>query len=336
MSFYRELIEHLHRLPGIRSVGAVNARPFGAANPATGLELEGRGPAPGGVPWVADSRMVTPEYFRVMNLPLLRGRLFTDANTPRGTLMAVVSESMAERFWPAQDPVGKRLREWKTEDPWLTVVGVVGDVKHRGLSEPARPTLYVHHAQAQAYAPAAALRSMDVLLRLSSASAGVIPALRKEVWGLDGDLPLSNLNTMDQSVRDSVAQPRSHMILLGTFGGLALLLAAVGTYGVMGYVVGQRRHEIGIRRALGASEWDVLRLIVGQGMKMYLASAIVGLPLVIGATQLMKSMLYAVRPYDLPSLLGGAAVMGTVALLACYIPARRASKVDPMVAMRYE
>jgi len=264
-----------------------------------------------------------------MRIPLLRGRDFDDRDTAGSPLVVLVNESMARKYWPDEDAIGKRLRMGDAQGPWRTVAGVVGDVLHRRLD--ASQTL-------QVYLPNAQYTDSDAILTVRSASdpALLAPAIRGEIAALDPQVPLSNVATMDEVVSASVANQRFSALLFALFGGIALLLAAVGIYGVISYGVAQRTHEIGIRVALGAGRTEVLRLIVGEAMRPALFGAAVGLAVAVGLTRLLTRLLFGVRPSDPPTFGAVLLILFAVALLASYIPARRATRVDPTVALRYE
>jgi putative ABC transport system permease protein len=263
-----------------------------------------------------------------MGIPLSKGRDFSDRDTGDAPRVGIVNEAMARRYWPDEDPIGKRLKI-EEGDPWMEIVGVAANVKHFGLDSQARTELYVPYLVDP-------WPFMTIVVRGGSGSAAVANAMRNEVWAVDKDLPVPDIRTMEQLLSDSVARRRFNMLLLGIFGGVALLLAAVGIYGVMSYSVTQRTHEIGIRMALGARQSDVLKLVVGQGMVLALVGVGIGLAAAFALTRLLTSLLFAVGTTDpatfviIPILLAG------VALAACLVPARRAMKVDPITSLRYE
>jgi putative ABC transport system permease protein len=235
---------------------------------------------------------------------------------------------MARRYWPDEDPLGKRLRI-EEGDPWMEIVGVVADVKHLGLDSQSRTELYVPYFKDP-------WPFMTIVVRSGSGSATLANAMRSEVWAVDRDLPVPDIKTMEQLLADSVARRRFNMLLLGIFGGVALVLAAVGIYGVMSYSVTQRTREIGIRMALGASRSDVLKLVVGQGMTLALVGIGIGLAAAFALTRVLTSLLFAVGATDPATFVIISGLLTGVALAACFVPARRATKVDPMTALRYE
>jgi putative ABC transport system permease protein len=281
---------------------------------------------------VGDILCVSPGYFRTLGVPLLAGREFAEADTPGARPAAVVNETMARAFFPGRDPVGGRIKIGGSDRPqnqYMDVVGVVADVKYRGLAEAAAPALYIPHAQAP-------FDSMYVVARASGDPAALVGGVRAEVWAMDRDLPLSQVHTMDQLLSETVAQPRFRTLLLALFSGVAALLAAVGIYGVMAYTVSQRTHEIGVRMALGARPRDVVRLVVGKGMALALVGVAIGLPGAFLAGRLLSGLLFGVGPSDPATFAGVTVLLTFVALLACYLPARRAARVDPMTALRYD
>ncbi|HEX8283358.1 MAG TPA: ABC transporter permease [Pyrinomonadaceae bacterium] len=341
-AFYSSLFERLRRLPGVEAVGANNLLPLNGSGGSRTFLIEGR-PVPAGQPKPEEQlRYVTPGYFAAMRVPVLRGRDFDERDVQTAPRVAVVSRSMAERHWPGEEAVGKRLayagigRGHDEKPEWIEVVGVVGDVKHRGLDLESKPEIYVPvHQPLFANRPTPPL-SLYVAVRTSGDPAALAPVVRREVAAVDPEQPLANVRTMEERLAESVAQRRFNMTLLGVFACVALLLAGVGVYGVMAYAVARRTHEIGIRVALGAQRGDVVRLVLRQGMWLALAGVGLGVVGAYAATRLMSGLLYGVSPTDPLTFLGVSALLTAAALLACLLPARRATKVDPMVALRYE
>jgi putative ABC transport system permease protein len=263
--------------------------------------------------------------------PLLRGRSFTDADRDGTTPVVIINETMAKRFWPGEDPVGKRMRYGigDSDIPWMTIVGVVGDMRRTGFDESVRCETFLPLAQNPA-------RRLTIVARAEGEPASLAGVLRDQVRAVDPDQPVFAVKTVDEMLGDMASQRRLTMLLFGVFAGLALLLAAVGIYGVMSYAVTQRTHEIGVRMALGAQVGDVLRLVVGKGMALALAGIAAGLAAAFALSRVMASLLYGVSATD-PLTFGGVALLlGLVALLASYLPARRAARVDAMIALRYE
>ncbi len=346
--FFSQLMARVSSISGIQSAGAVSQMPLtdsylsGSVFFAdTSIPNIPRLPGAGNVPYMEiDQRSATPGYFEAMQIPLVRGRLLSPADDERAPFVAVVDANFAHRFWPHGDAIGQRVAVdaipgAKAPAPrWRTIVGVVGHVKHYALDTEGREQIYLPHAQPLfgAFIP----RDMTLAVRTSLDPSTVTGAIRSEVAALDRELPLYKIATMDQLVSNSVAQPRLNLVLLAAFAGLALALAAVGVYGVMAWAVTQRTQEFGIRMALGALPRDVLTQVLREGGRLAGLGLALGLIAALGLTRLMSSLLFGVRPGD-PLTLGiAAAVLILVALAACYIPARRATRVDPMVALRYE
>ena len=338
-AFFSNLFERLRALPGVESVGANNLLPFGGNGGSRGFLIDGR-PVPPGQPHPEEQlRFITPGYFNAMRIPLLRGRDISDRDINTAPRIAVVSRSMAERYWPNEDAIGKRfayagIREEKPD--WIEIVGIVGDIKHRGLDIDSRPEIYVPVYQPLFVNRPTPPLSLYVAVRTSGDPASLARAARGAVLAVDSEQPVANMKTMEQRLAESVAQRRFQMTLLGLFASVALMLAVVGIYGVMSYTVARRTHEIGVRVALGAQGRDVLRLVLRQGMWLTLAGVGVGLAIAYAATRVMASLLYGVSATDTMTFALVSLILTAAALLACLVPARRATKVDPMEALRYE
>jgi putative ABC transport system permease protein len=329
LGFYQRVIDRLKALPGVEGVGAVSHLPLSGAYASGTTIVEKPTNSNEDIGFEADRRVATEDYFQAMGIPLLKGRLFTDQDKADSQLVVIIDETFANRFWPGEDPIGKRLRLPGQQAPWRSVVGVVGHIKHYDLNTQGREQVYFPHAQA-------AFGSMYVAVRTSGDAAGIAGAARSAVWEIESNQPVSDLKPMEQLVYGSVAQPRFNMMLLGIFAAVALILAAVGVYGVMNYSVSQRTHEIGIRLALGAGRSDIMKLVIKQGAALSLAGVAVGLIGAYAVTRLMASLLFGVSATDLTTFAVVAVVLVLIALLASYIPARRAMRVDPMIALRYE
>jgi predicted permease len=276
----------------------------------------------------ASFRAVSPDYFRTMRIPLRKGRWFDDRDTASSQAVVVINETMARQIWPNEEPLGKRIKHGFKEQI-AEVIGVIGDVKYAGLDQQTKPEMYAPFAQR----PFPFLR---IVARTKSDPASLIAAVRNESRALDKDQPIDKITTMTSVVGASIATRRFYMQLLGTFAALAFILASVGIYGIVSYSVAQRTREIGIRVALGAQQNDVLRLVLREAFRLTLLGVVLGLMGAFAATRVLTSLLFEVKPVDPATFIGLALLLTAVALLASYIPARRATKVDPLVALRYE
>ena len=329
-AFYQELLRRVQSLPGVESAAAVNYLPLGGSNSSDSFLVEGIPDPPPGQEFIGRYRNCTPDYFRTMGIPIVKGRAFTDQDKAGSPPVIIVNESMAEKYWPGADPIGKRVRfnAPLSKAPWMQVVGVVKDVKH-DLQTPITTDYYLPHAQDS-------WSSMVLVARTKGDPLSVAGDMRQQVWSLDKDQPVYDVQTMEQVRAFSVSLYSFSAGSLGIFAAIALLLASIGIYGVMSYAVIQRTQEIGIRMALGARGADVLKLVIRNGMTLALIGIVAGLAGAFALTRLLQSLLFGVTPTD--ALTFGAVTFGLllVALLACYIPARRATKVDPLVALRYE
>ena len=327
--FCQELTDRLGAIPGVLSVGAVAHLPLSGGSAGRGFTIEGR-PAPAANDEPGGGYSVAcPNFFRTMGIPLVRGRDFTDADTVNSASVIVMNEAMAHRYWPKGGALGAHIKLLDEAAPWLTVVGIVADFRHDGLDAKPRPFFYRPFTQA-------GWPFMTVVMRTTTAPAAFEQPARRALAQMRGDYPASNVLTMEQIVRNSLGSYRFPTMLLSAFASLALILSAVGIAGVVGYSVVQRTYEIGIRMALGAQPFDVLKLLLGGSMLWTLGGVAIGIAGALGLTRLLGDLLYGVRPTD-PVILGAAAVLlMIVAFAASYFPARRAMKVDPMVALRYE
>ncbi|HEY3103206.1 MAG TPA: ABC transporter permease, partial [Pyrinomonadaceae bacterium] len=348
-AFFNRLLQNLRTLPGVQSVGAASGLPLGNNGWQTSFVVDGRPkPPPGDTP-LMEACTVTPDYFRAMNIPLLRGRYFTEHDDRSfiagkdlsklndgerliaGTNVIIVDEQFAKRYWPNVEAVGKRIR-FGTDDgaPVLEVVGVVGRVKMEGLDNDSnRVQGYFSFSQVP-------FSGMTVIIKGQGDPNQLIASARNQIRNLDSDQPIYNIRTMDEIRGESIAPQRLNLTLLTIFAAIAFVLAVVGIYGVMSYAVTQRTHEIGIRMAIGAQPRDVFRMILGQGMFLTIIGMVAGLLGAFALTRLMATMLFNVKPTDPLTFAAVAFLLIAVALIACYIPGRRATKVDPVDSLRYE
>jgi len=338
LDFYRQLLERIRAFPGVKAAGATMTLPLENSNSGFwgGLNIEGRSAAGReSIPIVSFSQ-VTPGYFAAMGIPIRQGRTFTELdNNEQSPRVVIVNSTLARRFFSDADPVGRRIcmGEDCSKGPWLTVVGVAGDSALESLTDPRFPQVFSPHAQGVEGGPAG---NMELSVRTAMDPLSLAASVREQVHQLDHDQSVADMRTLESVVNASLAQPRLNTLLLTGFAALALLLAAIGIYGVISYSVAQRTREIGIRMALGAPRGKVFRLVVGEGMVLALAGLGVGLLAAAGLTRLMSSLLYGVRPGDPLTYLAVSLLLAGIAFVASYGPARRATKVDPMVALRYE
>jgi ABC-type lipoprotein release transport system permease subunit len=325
--FHQQLLDRISNLPGVSAAGTINALPL-AADAGSGTFLVDNNPSKTGN---AEYRVTTAGYFAAMGIPLLRGRTFDNSDQPGAPHAAVISQSTAQKYWPNEDPIGRRIQFGNMDGDLrlLNIVGVVGDVHDAGIDTKARPTVYGNAFQRPASS------NVTVVVRAQVPPSTLSPALRDTVRSLNPNLPV-NLRTLDQVFSSSLDQRRFSLVIFGVFAAVALLLAVMGIYGVTTYSVTQRTQEIGIRIALGAQMKDVVRLVLQHGLALVLIGEVIGLAGSIALTRLMSGLLFGVTPTDLLTFISVAGGLMLVALLACYIPARRATKVDPLIALRYE
>jgi predicted permease len=329
-NFYDQLLERLQSLPGVNGAGVVNVIPLGGANTTSLIRIQGQSePKPGEDP-DANYRVVSDSYFQTMQIPVLQGREFTRQDSAKSQPVVAVNAAFAARFWPGENPVGKQIRFAgpQADHPWQTVVALVGNVRTQ-LDLPARPEMYFPLRQQSAPA-------MVLVVRTAADPRNMAESIRSQVVALDRDLPVFQVMTMEDWRSVSVIVQRIGGTLMTAFAGFALLLAAMGLFGVIAYAVSERTHEIGLRMALGAGRNEIFRLVVGQGMLLALIGLLIGLPLALGVGRAVAGLLYGVSPNDLSTYATVAFLLAAVAFAACYIPARRAMRVDPMVALRNE
>jgi len=331
-AFVQEILRRTRALPGVRyaAVGAGNGVPLIGPHNTGPFTIEDQPSLDTSLP-SAQFSSVSPDYFRVLNTPLMRGRLFSESDDLKAPGIALIDDAFARRYFPDRDPMGRRIKRGPraSKAPWATIVGVVGNIKSDGFDQPDQPHLYFPILQNLGYAIA-------VYLRTDANPTSLTQSLREQVRAVDPNLPIFGERTMENVVSDSLAQRRFAMQVVGLFGLLAMILAGIGIYGVMAYSVSQRTREIGIRIALGASRGTILRWVLRQGMTLIVVGVSLGLVGAFALTRLLRSLLFGVAPTDLVTYVSLAALLALVALLACYIPARRATKVDPLVALRYE
>jgi predicted permease len=328
LNTYHQLWERLEHSPGGIAAGGVTSLPLSEAFAWTPITVEGRVPLAGEKFLNADERIVGGHYFEAMGIPLRHGRFFNEQDDMTKPVVVLVDEYMADQLWPGQDPIGKRIHivQYESKDPWQTVVGVVGRVKQDSLDSDPRIAFYVPQTQFPTRAMTVAFRGASPTV-LQSAS-------KAELRNLDPDLPMYRIRTMDQQVAESLARRRFSMLLLGFFASIALVLATIGIYGVMAYLVNQGTRELGIRMALGATPHNILNLVVRQGMALAVAGVTIGLVAALILARLIQSLLFGVNASDPITFAGISLLLAIITLLACYVPARRAARIDPLISLR--
>ncbi|HKG47345.1 MAG TPA: ABC transporter permease [Pyrinomonadaceae bacterium] len=330
-AFFKQLLERVRSLPGVETASATATLPLSGGGWGRSITVEGFPVLPVGQAPSIQHTVVTPGYFRTMGIPLLAGRDFNDADAKGSPDVTIIDERLAREYWPNDSPIGKRVRFGPPEDnePWHTIVGVAGTVRHQRMQEDTRKSVYLPHQKVP-------VRGLALVARTTSSPQELAGAIRRELTQLDPDLPVSEVATMEEVVAESIWQPRLYATLFGAFAGGALLLALIGIYGVMAFLVQTRTHEIGVRMALGATTRDVFKLIVGRGMKLTAVGVLIGVAGAIAVTRLMHSLLFNTSTTDPVTFIMISLLLSVAAFLACYIPARRAAKVDPLIALRYE
>ncbi|PYT09608.1 MAG: hypothetical protein DMF60_02250 [Acidobacteria bacterium] len=326
-NFHQQVVERIRALPGVAGATVARDRPFGGGFQRS-VFIEGQEPPPGGRGVLVQTNNISTGFFETLGIRMLRGRDFAETDSQQAPKVMIINDAMANRFWPDQDPVGKRLKLFGDQD-FRQVVGIVADSKYNSLTEPRRPFMYI--PLLQEYAP-----QVNLHVRTSTDPKTMIAALRNEVQQIDPSLSVLNVQTLSERVQNSLGGERTQATLLGSGGVLALLLAAVGLYGVMSYSVAQRTREIGIRMALGAGRRNVMGLVLKQGLTLVTAGIVLGLGAAFAVTRLLASLLFGVSALDPITFAGTSALLIVVAVAASYVPARRATKVDPIIALRYE
>jgi putative ABC transport system permease protein len=334
VAFFDRLLPRLRALPGVRAADAVMALPLSGSNFNISFSIAGRPPVPPAQEPALEVRVATPGYFREMGIPLKRGRGFTDEDKPGTPQVVLLTESAAQKYFPNENPIGKTIRLGWGRGPGKPkaggeVVGIVGDVKDAGLNEPSAQQLYLPYRQWPT-------QSMSVVMKTTTPPESLAAAVRQEVHAIDPNLPVSNIASLETIIAESISQPRFYMMLLAAFAAVALVLAAIGIFGVLSYAVSQRTREIGIRMALGAPGRTVVSLIVRQAMLLVVCGVAAGTVAALFLSQTMTKMLFGITPTDPATFAAVAIVLVGVALFASYLPARRATRVDPIVALRAE
>jgi putative ABC transport system permease protein len=334
-AFFDRLLERLRNVPGVSAAGVVTDIPLYGGS-STGFDVEGRPEAAPGTRPMTDYRLINSDYFAAMGMKLVKGRAFSRYDNEAAPGVVIINETMAARFFAGEDPVGRRLDLSGDPKDLREIVGVVGDVRNYGLDAEVKPEVYVPFLQSAPDYLSGVVSAMTIVMRSAIEPTALAAALREQVQALDKDQPVSEIRAMEWYLADSMAQRRFNMLLLGAFAGLALVLAAVGIYGVIAYTVTQRTHEMGIRIALGAKGGDILRLVLGNAMATTLIGIALGLGAAFALTRLLRSLLYQVSPTDPVVFAAIPLLLLSVAVIATYLPARRATRVDPIVALRAE
>jgi putative ABC transport system permease protein len=326
INFYAEAERRIKNIPGVQHAAFTVMLPLSGSNTDSSFIIEGQNPKASAAFPDEEIREITPDYFRVLQTPLLKGRFFSEADTADSPPVVIVNQAFVKKYFRDGEALGKRISRDDTNPKWAAIVGVVADIKHRGLDTEAQPEYYLPHTQSADREMVLAVRSAQDARRLAT-------AIRDDLRNIDPDIPLANMRTLDAVVADSIAPRRLSVVLLGAFSGIALLLASVGMYGVISFLVVQRTHEIGVRMALGAQRSDVLKMVVGHAAKLLLIGAAIGLPLAFLSNSALRTVLYKVSPFDISICLIVTAVLAGIGLLASYLPAVRATSAEPMIAL---
>jgi putative ABC transport system permease protein len=332
VTFFQQALDRLRSIPGVQSAGVGETVPMGGEGESTVIRMPDHPAASQKEMPFANYTIISPGYLTSVGTPILRGRDFSEADTADSVPVALVNVALEKKYWPNQGAIGKQIGPGSARFPLMTIVGVVPDVKHISLREDTAPEIYVVYTQKQW----PSMLNMRVALRTKANPASITGSAREAIHSLDPELPLAKIVTLATLVDDSLSQPRFAMLLLASFGVLALLLASIGMYGVISYSVMQRTQEIGIRMALGADRRKVFAMVLGQGARLAGLGISIGLVAALGLTRIMASFLFGVRPTDPLTFAAVSLLLVGIALLACYLPARRATRVDPMLALRHE
>src|SRR6202011_5776632 len=331
VNFWNEALRRVRQLPGVEAAAATIVLPLSGSNTDSSFAIEGRAVAEKEPTPDEELRTVSSDYFKVLKTPLLRGRFFIESDNADAPLVVITNDALAKKYWPGEEALGIRITFSDPRKPdvkWLTIVGIVRSIRHRGLDVDPAPEYYVPLAQGPWHAMVLTVRSAQDPRSLAS-------AIRREIQSIDPDQPIANVRTLEAVTAESVAPRRMSVVLLGAFAGIALLLAGVGILGVISYLVVQRTHEIGVRMALGAQRRDVLRLVVGHALKLVGIGTVIGLVLALLSTRTLSALLYSVGAFDATTFVFVTITLAAVALLASYIPALRATRADPMIALSH-
>jgi len=335
-AFYRRLLGRLEALPAVKDAGIARNLPLSGADASLNFTIENRPVVASADQPRAKYRSASAGYFAALGIPLVRGRYFNASDGEKTSGVAVINNTMARRFWPGEDPVGQRIKPGFDDSNWCTIVGVVGDVKHAGLDAAVNPEAYYLYLQTPPVLMTFVEGTMTLVLRTSGDPEAMVAAVRGEVRKMDASLAVFNVHTMEDLMNGSIAEQRFRALLLGTFASVALILAGIGIYGVIAYSVAQRTNEMGVRMALGAERSDVLRLVVGHGALLAGIGICIGLAIALAVMQAISRLLFGVNARDPLTFAIAALAIFAVAVAASYFPARRATRVDPMVALRHE
>jgi putative ABC transport system permease protein len=332
-TFYNRLQAQVRSLPGVQAVAVVNQLPMSDVAATSSFEVEGRRLEAGTD--VADTHLVSANYLGAMGITLTRGRFLTEADVNSTPSSVSINQTLARKIWPGEDSIGKRIR-LRSDAPWLSVAGVVGDIKNHGPRAETKPEMYFAYTEKPPLGLWIDLRSMTLVVRTTSEAQQMAGAIRQEIKNLDRDLPVYKILTLDQIVSASNSPTRFPTLILSLFAGLAMVMAATGVYGLLAYSVAQSRHEIGVRMALGAQRNQILGSFLGQAIRWAILGECLGLMASLLLVRFMRSLLFEVIPYDVRILAGVVTVLTAVVVAACYVPSFRATKIDPMVSLRYE